>query len=336
MHWFIVPSLDGPVSGGTLYNRLLMAALRETQCPCRLLPLEHAASALPRATTDDFYWVDSLYLEDLPALARLVNPDASLGLIVHYLPSLIAGGESIGSQEVTPVEAAALQTAAAFLVPSPFMRGVVRRLAGTERPVLCVEPGCLASLSLSVPEPPVRAVMVANLVPGKGVEEFQASLAGQIRETDALDLAIVGGAKHDPRYAKGCHALAKDARLRGRIRFLGELSPAQTQAQMAVSNLLVSASTMESYGMALAEARTVGLPILARRGGHVATLVSGDGGGELFMTTDDLVAACLMLCRSPTEHRRRMQLARARVLPGRPWSMAAREFTAQNGVHGVG
>ena len=336
MHWFIVPSLDGPVSGGTLYNRQLMAALQDAQCQCGLLPLERAASALPWATAGDFYWVDSLYLEDLPDLARRVNRVASLGLIVHYLPSLIGGGESLGPEDVTPIEAAALRVARVFLVPSPFMLGVVRRLAGAERPVLCVAPGCLASASLSVPEPPVHAVMVANLVPGKGVEEFLTCLASQIREIDALDLAIVGGARHDPRYAKRCHALAKDARLRGRVRFLGELSPEQTQMHMAASNLLVSASTMESYGMALAEARTVGLPILARRGGHVAALVSDDCGGELVMTTEDLVAACLMLCRTPAEHRRRMQLARTRALPGRPWSLAAREFTDQHGVHGVG
>jgi hypothetical protein len=329
MHWFIVPSPDGPVSGGTLYNRMLMAALRTAHGPCHWLPLDRAAVALQRSTAEDFYWVDSLYLDHLPALARRVHPGARLGLLAHYLPSLLGGGERIGPQDVSPVEAAALQAASAFLVPSSFMRGVVRRLAGTERPVLCVAPGCLASLSCSMPEPPMRAVMVANLVPGKGVEEFQAGLASQIRKTDVLELSIVGSARHDPRYAKRCRALAQDARLRGRVRFLGELSPEQTQAHMAASNLLVSASTMESYGMALAEARTAGVPILARLGGHVATLVGGDWGGELFTTTADLVAACLMLCRTPTEHRRRMQLARARALPARPWSLAASEFTAQ-------
>jgi glycosyltransferase involved in cell wall biosynthesis len=206
---------------------------------------------------------------------------------------------------------------------------MVRRLAGAESLILCVAPGCLASLSLSVPQPPVRALMVANLVPGKGVAELLASLASRIHATDALDLAIVGGARHDPRYAQQCHALAKDARLRGRVRFLGELSPEQTQAHLAACNLLVSASTMESYGMALAEARTVGVPILARRGGHVATLVGGQWGGEVFLNTEDLVAAVLMLCCTPTEHRRRIQLARARALPARPWSLAASEFTAQ-------
>lgn len=329
MHWFIVPSLDGPISGGTLYNRMLMAALRTAHGQSNWLPLDRAAEASSQATAEAYYWVDSLYLEALPALARMENPDARLGLIVHYLPSLIGGGEGIGPQDVTPVEAAALQAATAFLVPSSFMRGMVRRLAGADSPILCVEPGCSASLSLSVPEPPVRALMVANLVPGKGVAELLASLASQIRATDALDLAIAGGARHDPRYANQCHALATDARLRGRVRFLGELTPEQTQAHMAASNLLVSASTMESFGMALAEARTVGVPILARRGGHVATLVSGDWGGELFLDTADLVAAFLMLCRTPTEHRRRTQLARARALPARPWSLAAREFTAQ-------
>lgn len=330
VQWFIVPNLDGPISGGTHYNRMLIAALKCAQGSCDVLPLDQAAAVLANAAAEDCFWIDSLYLDELPSLAGLARPGARLGMIVHYLPSLISVGEGLGPSDLTPGEAAALRIAAMFLVPSPFMCEIVRRLTRRVRPILHVEPGRSATASSSLPEPPpMRAVVVANLVPGKGIEGFLRSLAEQIRETDTLQLEVIGGATQDPPCAERCHALGGDPRLRGRVRFWGELSPDETLRKMAASNLLISSSHMESYGMALVEARAVGLPILAQRGGHVAAVVGRDSGGELLATVADLAGACLMLCRDPTEHRRRMELARVRVLPARPWSVVAREFSMQ-------
>jgi glycosyltransferase involved in cell wall biosynthesis len=354
MQWFIVPSLDGPVSGGTLYNRLLTTALKDAGCACEVLPIEGATAVSAQAAAGDDLWVDSLYLDHLPRLARATRSGARLGLIVHYLPSLISHGENISQSDLTSVEVAALHTASMFLVPSTFMRGLVCRLTGDVRPVLQVEPGRPLGAVSSLPEPPARALVVANLVPGKGVAPFLASLAEQIRETDALQVSMVGGAGHDPAYAEHCHAIARDPRLRGRACFLGELPHDETLRTLASSNLLVSCSHMESYGMALMEARVLGVPILAKRGGHVAAMVGRDAGGEVFADATDLVASLLRICRDPGDHRRRMELARARALPARPWSAAALEFVAhvansgragwreamavsqQEGLHGVG
>jgi glycosyltransferase involved in cell wall biosynthesis len=326
MQWFIVPRLDGAISGGTLYNRLLIAGLKDSGCACDVLPIDQAKAVLAKAHGNDGFWVDSLYLDRLPLLARAARPGTRLGLIVHYLPSLISRGEGIGAADLTPTEAAALRTAAMFLVPSPFMGGIVRRLVGSARPVLQIESGRPLAALVSLPGPPLRTLMVANLVAGKGVERFLPSLAEQIREADDLCVSIVGGSEHDPAHAERCHDRQKDPRLRGRVRFLGELPHHETLQEMAASNLLVSCSHMESYGMALMEARVLGVPILAQDGGHVAAMVERDSGGELFADTDDLVATMLRLGRDPVEHLRRMKLARAGAWPARPWSAAAREF----------
>ena len=168
--------------------------------------------------------------------------------------------------------------------------------------------------------------MVANLVPGKGVGPFLTCLAEQIRASDELQLTIVGGSALDSACAAECLALGKDARLRGRVRFMGQRTPDETLGQMAASNLFISASVMESFGIALAEARTLGIAIVARAGGNVATLVPGGCGGELVTGPAQLAAACLRLCRDAGEHRRRLELARATALPPRSWSEVGREF----------
>jgi glycosyltransferase involved in cell wall biosynthesis len=329
VQWFIVPNLEGPISGGTHYNRMLIAALKSAHVPCHVLPLDMAPPVLARADIKDSIWIDSLYLDDFPWLAHWAKPSAQVGMIGHYLPSLISKGEGISPKDLTPKETAALRIAGMFLVPSPFMREIVHRLTGGNRPILEVEPGRIARAALSLPAPPVRALMVANLVPGKGVAAFLRGLAEKIRRSDTLHLNIIGGSAQAPAHAERCRALVGHPCLRGHVHFLGELSPDETLGRISASNLLVSASHMESYGMALAEARTVGLPIVARQGGHVAAMVGRESGGELVATTTDLASACLKLCRDPVEHRARMERARGLVLPGRPWSVAASEFCAQ-------
>ena len=329
MHWFIVPDLDGPISGGTLFNGMLIAAANEVGCPCRLLPIDQARTVLARATSEDLFWVDSLYLDEFPALVRAASPTTPVALILHYLPSLVALGEGLRASELAPAETDALRAAAMVLVPSPFMRRMIERLAGAGRTIVCVEPGRLARGRATLPEPPISAVMVANLVPGKGVAPFLASLAGQIAAADTFHLTIVGGGELDRACAERCLDLGNDPRLRGRVRFTGGLAPQETVRLMAESNLFVSASVMESFGMALAEARTLGLPIVARTGGNVGALVEEACGGELVASPAELAAACLTLCGDSAEHRRRIQRAREGAWPPRSWAEAAREFSAQ-------
>jgi len=98
---------------------------------------------------------------------------------------------------------------------------------------------------------------------------------------------------------------------------------------LAEAELLLSASVMESYGMALAEARVAGVPILARAGGNAASHVDASAGGELVASTPELVRACLELARTPARLRERIASARLHAPAARSWSEAAREFGGQ-------
>jgi glycosyltransferase involved in cell wall biosynthesis len=93
-------------------------------------------------------------------------------------------------------------------------------------------------------------------------------------------------------------------------------------------DLLISASRMESYGMALAEARAAGTPILARSGGNAAAHVGANTGGELFADDAALAKAVVRLAREPGELRRRAVLARG-ARTARTWGDAASDFIRQ-------
>jgi glycosyltransferase involved in cell wall biosynthesis len=334
MQVFLIPDLDGPVTGGTLFNRMVIACLERANVACRVCPTVAARAELSHAGLDDVFWVDSLFLDLLPDLAHRQRRHARLGLLLHYLPSLVTSvvrrGPALTSWELSRPETEALSAADLVLVTGGYMREVVERAlergAVLHPRVLVVEPGRLAAGPVELPQPPVRAVLVANLLPGKGILPFLRSLAEQTLASDPYQLDIVGGADLDPDYARACERAADDGRLHGRVRRLGGRSPEATVRYMASCNLLVSASLMESYGMALAEARCLGLPIVAQRGGNVEALVSGRAGGEVVPDSSALARAFLAVCRAPLELQRRKAAALADPLPPRPWTAVAAEF----------
>jgi glycosyltransferase involved in cell wall biosynthesis len=326
MQLFVVPDLHGPVTGGTLFNRMLVSSLSTAGVACAVLS---AAAAIGQATAADVCWVDSLFLDQIPRLRRL-SKTGRVGLLAHYLPSLVEHGEQLDRRHLTSAEAEALRWSESIVVPSDFMRGIVAGLLGTPRPVLVLEPGRLATGPATLPAPPMRAVLVANLSPGKGVLPFLQSLAAQVHQEDYV-LDIIGADDFDVAYAQACKRAASERRLGGRVGMKGALPPEETVATMARANLLVSASTMESYGMAVAEARTLGLPVMACPGGNVQHLVAEDGGDEIVRDPAALANALIALCRDPDEHRARLDRAARRALPPRPWATVAAELVQGTG-----
>jgi glycosyltransferase involved in cell wall biosynthesis len=338
MRWFVVPDLDGPRTGGTIYNRSLIRALGAEGEACQTTTLSGLDRLIGRVGVGPTVWVDSLYLAEIPRIADRLAGRATIGLLVHYLPSLVASGGRWSDLAWSREELAAIRHASRFLVPSELMRKVVRSILALDRtdvetPILLVPPGCearpMGDGRADDHAHPMRAIVVANLVPGKQVDTLLDCLASRLTDPDAFELTVLGDTRLDPSYAEACTRLARHPRLRERVRLHGSATAEQVIDHMGRSNLVISASRMESYGMALAEARTVGRPILATGGGNVRELVTQDSGGEVFPTLEHLADACVALARNPVEHQRRLRLARANALAPRPWGVAASEFLAQ-------
>jgi glycosyltransferase involved in cell wall biosynthesis len=324
---FVTPPLDGPLTGGTLYNRELTAGLAREGVAFRHCPAPHAAQLLSRATPD-ILWIDSLYLAEVPELCRRAGSSARVGLLLHYLPTLLQNPEPQSLSELTPSEQAALLHVDVVLVPSPTLRELLLRLL-PELNVACVAPGVDSALvAQRRPRERSSALMVCNVTENKGVRVFLEQLARHTRPDDHFRLLIAGRLDVEPAYARACVAeVASDAALAPHIGFLDAIPQAQVFEQLARSALFVSASRMESYGMALAEARAHGTPILARAGGHAAAHVDPAAGGQLVANETELARAFLALLRNPNELERRITLAEA-ARHARSWQLTALEFRA--------
>ena len=328
---FVVPALDGPITGGTLYNRELCVALEHTAT--RVVVCQPGATNLRAALrTANHLWVDSLYLAALPDIAR--EATTRVGLLAHYLPSFVACGRAPRPSELSGEESRALSCVDSFLVTSDYMREAFEPLVAPEKPILVAPPGSHARLA---PTPPIRsfglrASSIGNVVPGKGLAPLLAALAELLAVEDRFELSIVGSLSLDGAYAAHCQrTIASSAALSARVRLLGACSPEQTALVLGQSELLVSASCMESFGMALAEARIAGIPILACAGGNAATHVAADAGGQLVENPRELAAACVALARDPGRVQRRIGRAREHARPARTWSETAQVLLAQLG-----
>jgi len=327
----VVPPLDGPPTGGTRYNRALVDALRGLGRAPRVLDLAQAEALVTKPGADSV-WVDSLWLPAVTRLARLARratPARRVGLLAHWLPSLVTYGERPPLSALSQDERDALEHAGGVCVPSEYLARELVGLGVDPQRVRVVEPGNELPVAPR-PAPPRRgsllAVVVANVTEGKGVLPLLERLAARLRSDDGLELRVVGDLRAEADYARRCAALVESTpALRSRVRLVGSCPHLACVQALLRADVLVSASRMESYGMALADARAAGRPIIARRGGNVAQMVGPRTGGELVDDEDAVAAALLALARDRDVLYERQARAWVRRVT-RPWSAAAREL----------
>jgi phosphatidylglycerophosphate synthase len=275
-----------------------------------------------------------LHLDSVPALARVNGSTTPLWLVVHYLPSLVVQGD--GPLRLTDVERAALEHVHGCLATSHYMAKVLEGVGVLRDRIAVVEPGVarITPTRKAQHASGLRALVVANLLRPKGVEKLLVCLRARLPADVSLRLAIVGSLIADPEYARACRALVESHEgLARSVVFLGARDHGDVLSEMGRSDALISASTTESYGMALAEARAAALPILALRGGNIGNLVQADAGGAVFDDVDALVTDLLRLASDGGELRRRTALAVA-ARNARTWEQAAEEFVKAVGDGG--
>jgi len=303
-HRWVVPPLDGPITGGTLYNRFLSEAL--IRRGDRVDVMETLEGC------DDFVWVDSLFLPDVAEQWR----QRPMGLLTHYLPSVSEGRTALESFEV-----AALRHAAIVVCTGAWMQETVAQLGVPRERLTLVEPGVSQAASMVDPcTGAVIALLVGSVTRGKGVLELIEGLRSS-SPTQPWRLEVLGDRGTDPAYARACEAVATGLP----VTFLGARPPAEALAIIARAHVLVSASRSESYGMAIAEAQACGVPVLARRGGNVAQLVRRVPSGEVVDDVTSLVVALHRYIANRGHLADLREISRAHR-PKRTWDDAAAEF----------
>ena len=309
--WIVYGSLE-QVSGGYIYDRLVVEHLRKMGDRVTVLSLEPNSGALPTLDHQDYQVVlgDELCFRELGPLFRAAPPGLKRVLLIHHLT---AWEHAPGAKhdELLALEKAAIDAADACIVTSRVTAERLQRERLT-RDVLVAEPGAdrFERPAHAGQEPStgrVRLLFIGNLSPRKRV----LSLVQAFVELKAehAELVLVG-AELEPGYAREIRALIAHAGLTDRVHWLGSLDDAGVAEQLSLAEALVLPSALEGYGMVLSEALWSAVPIIAARVGAAEELVSRTSAGLLY-DPDDARGLRMALAGFIADRKLRAKLRRA-------------------------
>lgn len=307
--WVVYGSLE-QVSGGYIYDRLVVEALRAAADDVRLISLEPGAP-LPDVSAGGFDAIvgDELCFRELPALFERAR-GARRVLLIHHLT---AWEKPPGDERAAllQLEKAAIDSAHVCVVTSRITadRLMAERLV---RHVIVAEPGAdrLPRPHTGGQEPSsarIRLLFVGNLLPRKGVAELCQAFARLAAPHAEL---VLVGAELDADYARAVRAIVATAGMAERVKFLGPLSGPGVAEQLQLADALVLPSTLEGYGMVLSEALWASVPVIAARVGAAEQLVGATSAGLLFDPHDaEALGASLSRFVNDAELRARLRRA---------------------------
>ena len=282
----VVPDDGGRPTGGSLYDRRLVAALDALGRPARLVPVaggwpapDGAARARLRRALGAPAPGRAVVLDGLVGCAapEAVDDAVRSGVPVHLLVHLPlpaeTGLEPAAATELARREATALAAATGVLAPSAWAARDLLRRYGTADAVVA-EPGAERGPVAAGSRPP-RLTCLASLTPRKNQGLLLEALAPLTALGWTLDLV---GPEGDPGHVRTLRAAVRDLPDPGRVRCPGPLEGAALARQWARTDLLLLPSTTETYGMVVTEALAHGVPAVVAAGTGAVEALDGTPG----------------------------------------------------------
>ena len=299
--------VSGPLdrrTGGSIYNLHLARHLEQHEFHVEVVAIPDLPYVLglalgilvsPWLLLKSFLLKPDVVIEDAwahPALIlfNLLTTKSRLVLIVHT----IRWRDAISAKLIAlKMERAALRSARLIIAVSRFVKQEIEQLTGSGIPIVVARPGSdgavgdapgklssngesslVASRTANDAAPPLRLLFAGSCVRQKGVEDLIEALA-LVRDLP-LSLDLAGRRDIEPRFNRSLMRLVDAHDLTDRVTFHG-LVDSQALARLYVSaDIFVFPSRYEGYGIVLAEAMKVGLPIVAADNGAVAEILANN------------------------------------------------------------
>jgi glycosyltransferase involved in cell wall biosynthesis len=284
----VVMPVDDPArpSGGNVYDRRLCGGLRRLGYdveelvvagawpwaePSARRSLREALAAVPDGSN---VVIDGLLASTSP---DAVVPEAArlrIGVLVHLpVSETLAVGDPLGGRER---EEAVLASAHAVITTSGWTRSrLLARYALEPSRVHVAPPG--AEPAPLAPCEGARLLVVGAVTPTKGTDLLVDALARVADGRWTCD--VVGSLDVHPWFAARVLEQVRATGLCDRVRFHGPLVGNALAERYAVSDLLVTTSRLETYGMVVTEALARGIPVVATGVGGVREALGSDTDG---------------------------------------------------------
>ncbi len=168
---------------------------------------------------------------------------------------------------------------------------------------------------LGVPENVVLVGMAGRMTPGKGHEEYLKAVRKLIETSDLKFFFLVAGtaSRGEEAYEAKVRSMAVELGLAESLRFVGFVK--DIPRLLAALDILAFPSHEESFGLGLAEAMAMKIPVVASRSAGVLDIVVDGETGILFPPEDQnaLSSGILALAVDPVNRKRFGEAGRERV-----------------------
>lgn len=175
-----------------------------------------------------------------------------------------------------------------------------------------------------VEKEPNSVVMVGNTEDRKKGVIFLLKAMELLRQDIDVRLSIVDRQGDHTKYAP---RLVQEHGLEDRVTFTGRLNVDELVRRYSLSEVAVTASVYEGFGLPCAEAMSCGTPVIATRAGALPEIVGSDGAGILVPPADPgaLAAAMKRVLMDQSLRQRMGEAARKRIEECFSWHVAAKK-----------
>ena len=339
--YFLIPGDPDRRTGGTIYDRRIMAGLAAlgwsvalqrldasfpAPTPAALAEADCVLAAMPNQS---LAVIDGLALGAMPEVAAAHGDRLRLIGLVHHPLALETGLDEAQRQRLLFSEREALRQVRQVIVTSPStVRALVDYDVAPERCAVVLPGVDPAPLATGSGRREFTWLCTASLTPRKGHAVLFRALA-RLKDR-AWRLRCAGGDVHGPATAAHLRTLVGELGLSDRVEWLGELETVALEAAYQQADGFVLPSFYEGYGMVLAEALARGLPIISTTAGAIPDTVPVNAG--LLVPPGDEAALAEALVRFLDEPGLRERLAagaRAARETLADWSVVSTRFAGE-------
>lgn len=270
MQWnFIIPDPDSFPSGGNIYNRQIVDALKRVGEEVLISPLE--LEPISKINADLNIW-DTIYLDQMRDIPIGTLPGRQI-MLIHHLQSMYPGPAEYFKQIELPI----LKQMDAMWVTSHYSKDYLRN-HDVSKPAWIIPPIFNGPKfnDHKAPADSFIALIASNLVERKGVLPFL-KLLSLLEDLPDFKIFITGNHELEPDYANACMQYVNSGPLRNWVSFLGPIPREDLFLLYHEADLYISTSFFETFGMSIQEALYYGTPVLAIRGGNTPYLVGISG-----------------------------------------------------------
>lgn len=296
----VYDSLD-VVTGGNLYDRILVSCLRARRDEVQIISLKkrsYIGNLTDNLSVSLPADLDILLQDELVHASLLIpNQRARRYPVVSIVHNLHSSERRPQWQNAvySLIEKRYVESVDGLVVNSRATLDSVRTGLGAHKPFVVVPPGGdrlgswtgEAVRGRAREAGPLRIIFLANITALKGLRVLLDALA--LLPRDRFELDIVGSCDVEPAYADAMRRQA--SRLSGRVVFHGVLDGTPLTQRLKRAQVMVIPSYYEGFGIAYLEGMAFGLPAIGTRVGGVPEIISSGVNGYLIDAGDSATLA---------------------------------------------